>query len=102
MPFIASELNELFDPLFTVDGIWTPQGGAASTIEVVFSVDFQPVDMIAGDIKTEIPVPRAFCRTSDVATARHGDTLHVHGRTFHVVGVLSDAIGITRLLLAEA
>lgn len=47
----------------------------------------------------ESSMPRLTCRTSDVASAAHGQAVTVGASSFEVVGVEPDGTGVTVLML---
>ncbi len=100
MPFYSTDIS-LFFTDYAVGAVYTPQGGQATSIRVIFDNEFQAIEMLAGGVGVESTSPAALCRTSDVSSAKHRDTLVVGGKTYHVTGVHPDGTGITRLMLSE-
>src|SRR3990172_7327844 len=98
MPFTTSEIDCFFDPVLTVDAIYTPQGGQASSIKVLFDNDFKVIDLSTG---IESAAPAVTCKTSDVASVKHNDTLVISSVTYYVSGIQQDGTGITILILSK-
>jgi len=98
MPFTTSEIDCFFDPVLTVDAIYTPQGGQASSIKVLFDNDFKVIDLSTG---IESAAPAVTCKTSDVASVKHNDTLVISSVTYYVSGIQQDGTGITILILSR-
>lgn len=80
---------------------YTPSGGQAAALKVIFDNAHQTLDMLGGGVGFESAGPQALCKTSDVSTAKHGDTIVVSSKTYYVTGVEPDGIGLTKLLLSE-
>ena len=98
---MTSDIPNIFLSDFTVDGTYTPQGGGPSTIKVVFENQYQSIEMLSEGVGVESTGPAATCKTSDVSTAKHGDTLAISGKIYYINGVQPDGTGLTRLLLSE-
>lgn len=97
MPFSLSEIDSLFDPLLTVDA--SLDGGAS--IRVKFTEAFQSVSMLSDGLGVESSDPSITCRTSDVLSARHGNTVLVGDKTYYVKGIEPFGSGLTKLILSE-
>jgi hypothetical protein len=70
-------VDDFFVPELTSPATFTPAGGAASEIDVLFereAIDSQ----IAGERYVN-GTPRATCKKRDVAGAKAGDSLLIHG-----------------------
>ncbi len=85
---------------FAVDAVYTPQGGSASTIKVIFNNEYAAAMSSIG-VGIEGALPEAVCKTSDVTNAKHSDTLTVGSTTYHVLNVQPDGTGITILTLSK-
>lgn len=101
MPFTDIEISAFFDPILTVDAVFTPAGGIGTIIKVIFNKEYQTIEMLSGGVGVESSGPVATCKTSDVSGAKHGDTLAISGTTYYISGVQPDGTGITKLLLSE-
>lgn len=77
---------------------YTPSGGAAASIYVHFSA---PGEIDQGAVQYEMPHPSVMCKTSDVSSAGHSDTLKVRDVTYSVIKVEHTAAGTTRLVLSQ-
>ena len=90
---------------FGTTATYTPNGGSASTITVLFDKPFNSVPLDTGDGDIESNTPTVLCKTSDVASVAHGDVLVVNSTTYSVVGVQADFgsgyQGTTLLILEE-
>lgn len=84
---------------FGVSATYTPAGGSASSITVIFDRDYQAVD--GGSIQFATTEPMAMCRTSDVSGAAQGDALVVSGVDYTIQVVMDDGTGMTTLALSE-
>jgi|SRR3989304_1157905 len=98
MPFTSLEIDAIFDPVLTVDATYTPQGGQASAIKVIFGNDFKVVDLSTG---IESAAPAVTCKSSDVASVKHNDTFVINSVTYYVSGIQQDGTGITILILSK-
>jgi hypothetical protein len=93
-----ADLAELFDTDFSATaGTFTPDGGSASTVNGIFGNVF--FEIPAGETSIEGKQASFICKTSDVSSAAHGDTLVVSGTTYTVRGVQPDGTGVTTLIL---
>lgn len=80
---------------------YTPAGWPAAAIRVIFANAHQVMEMLAGGVGFETTGPQALCKTSEVAAAKHGDTLVIDSKFYYVTGVEPDGTGMTKLLLSE-
>lgn len=90
---------------------FTPQGGSSSTINVILEQEYFGIDV--GTVDVEGFQPIAFCKTTDVPSVAHGDSIvapaykNLDGTTikaavtYQVVNVQADNTGITQLMLQE-
>ena len=74
---------------FGTTATYTPTGGSASSISVIFDKPFSSIPL-EGDVDVEGNTPTVLCKSSDVSAAAHGDVLVVDSTTYHVVGVQQD------------
>ena len=103
---VADDLNVFFNSEdFGASATYTPNGGSASTITVLFDKPFNSVPLDTGDVDIESNTPTVLCESSDVASVSHGDALVVNSTTYSVVGVQADFgsgyQGTTLLILEE-
>lgn len=78
---------------------YTPSGGAASTIYVIFDNDAE-IFNVAGDVIGRQPVAQA--RNTDLTGTILAGTLVVGGTTYTIEKVLADSEGMTDLALKES
>ena len=83
---------------FGVRATYTPSGGAASTISVIFDNDVQEQDT-GGQITFVTAVPRVIARTIDVSNADEGDAITINGVNYIVLVALDGSLGTTQLRL---
>jgi hypothetical protein len=89
---VADDLNVFFNSEdFGTSATYTPDGGSASTISVLFDMPFNSVPMETGEVDVESNTPTALCKTSDVSSAAHGDVIVISSTTYHIVGVQADS-----------
>ena len=103
---VAADLGVFFNSDdFGASATYTPDGGSASTITVLFDKPFNSVPMDTGEVDIESNTPTALCQTTDVSAAAHGDVIVISSNTYHVVGVQADSgsgyQGTTLLVLEE-
>ncbi len=84
---------------FAVDAVYTPSSGTASTIKVIF--DNKSMDIQVEDGSFEFSGPQAICKSSDVSSAAHNDTLVIGGVTYYITGIHPDGTGLTTLILSK-
>lgn len=83
---------------FGVSATYTPQGGTASTISVIFDNDVQETDA-GGQITFVTAVPRVIARTIDVPNAAEGDAITINTVDYIVLVALDSSLGTTELRL---
>lgn len=83
---------------FDVSATYTPVGGTASTITVIFDNEYIPVDT-GGGVSFAMQQPKCVGRTADFAGAVEGGTLLISGVTYAIRIVMPDGTGMTELML---
>ena len=77
----ASDLASFFDTDTHGTAItFTPSGGSASTIDVIFNNEYVLVD--EGDVGVSATVPVITCRTADVPSVAINDTFVINSVTY--------------------
>lgn len=82
---ITSDISNVFlnTDEFAVSASYTPSGGSATAIKVIFDQPFAAVDPLTGlDVSSH--EFEAVCRYSDVSAAGPGATLVISGTTYYV------------------
>ena len=102
----ADDLSDFFlTDDFGVAASYTPDGGSASTVNVLFDNPFNSVPLGTGERDVESNTPTALAISSDVASVAHGDAIVISGITYSIVGVRKDSgsgyQGTTLLVLEE-
>ena len=102
----ANDLSDFFlTDDFGVSASYTPNGGSASTVNVLFDAPFSSVPLDTGERDVESNTPTALAISSDVASVAHGDAIVISGVTYSIVGVQKDSgsgyQGTTLLVLEE-
>jgi hypothetical protein len=88
----ASDLSDFFSTNdFAVEATYTPSGGSASTINVIFDKPFNSIPLDSGEMDVESNTPTALCISSDVSSVAHGDALIIDSTTYNVVGIQESA-----------
>lgn len=77
---------------------FTPVGGTASSITVIFDNAYEAVD-VGGGSTFAVTQPRVTARTADVSGATEGATLAIGGVTYTIRVVMPDGTGITEMML---
>ena len=80
-----------------IAGTYTPAGGSASTVNGIFNNVY--FEIPGGETSIEGKNATFNCRTSDISSVAHGDTLAVSGTTYTVRGIQPDGTGATTLVL---
>lgn len=83
---------------FAESASYTPAGGSASTIYVIFDNEFALSTVGVG---YENLAPQVLAKTSDVSGATNGATIVINSVTYYVIGVEPDGTGISRLILSK-
>ena len=96
MESIISEFFETSD--FAQSASYTPSGGSAATIYVIFDNEFSLSNIGIG---FENSAPQVMAKTSDVSAATNGATIVIDSVTYYVIGVEPDGTGVTRLILSK-
>ena len=87
----ANDLSDFFvTGDFGVAASYTPSGGSASTINVLFDNPFNSVPL-DGERDVESNTPTALAISSDVSSVAHGDSIVISGITYAIVGVQKDS-----------
>lgn len=90
-----------FDGSFDEAAVYTPSGGQARTIQVIFDNEYQAAQFAQAESEIESSGPQATCREADVAGVAHGDTLSIRGVTYSVAEVHPDGTGLMVLILSK-
>ena len=83
---------------FGTAATYTPDGGAASTVNGIFDNDFIEVDA-GGGVGVALQQPRFQCRTADISSAAEGDAIVISSVNYTVRIVQDDGTGMTTLVL---
>ena len=90
---------------------YTPQGGSASSINIILEQEYFGIDV--GTVDVEGFQPIAFCKSTDIPNIAHGDSIVAPayknldgttikaGATYKVINVQPDNTGVTQLFLEE-
>ena len=92
--------SDYFDGTFDEEAVYTPAGGQAKSIQVIFDNGYSILPVI-GEPGMGDSSPQVLCKTADAGSASHGDTLLVGGTTYYVQEVRPDGTGITTLILSR-
>ena len=76
---------------------YTPSGGSASAITVIFRHDYYLED--AGNVGVETQQAVITVQTSKVPGIAHGDLIEIDSTNYNVVGVRPDGTGISEIVL---
>tara|TARA_R110002020_G_scaffold472027_2_gene699631 strand:+ start:174 stop:500 length:327 start_codon:yes stop_codon:yes gene_type:complete len=88
----ADDLSDFFlTDDFGIAASYTPDGGSASTVNVLFDNPFNSVPLDTGERDVESNTPTALAISSDVASVAHGDAIVISGVTYAIVGVQKDS-----------
>ena len=83
---------------FGTAATYTPDGGAASTVNGIFDNDFIEVDA-GGGVGVALQQPRFQCKTADISSAAEGDAIVISSVNYTVRIVQDDGTGMTTLVL---
>ena len=76
---------------------YTPSGGSASAITVIFRHDYYLEDV--GNVGVETQQAVITVQTSKVPGIAHGDLIEIESTNYNVVGVRPDGTGISEIVL---
>lgn len=85
---------------FETAATYTPVGGSAVSITGIYD-DETIADQADVEVGERGSQPEFQCKTADVPSAGHGDTLTVGSQAHKVVGVDKDGTGVTTLILEK-
>ena len=86
----STDFSAFFDTNeFAETASYTPSGGSASSISVIFDKPFQAVSLDSGNVDLEDIKPTVYVKTTDVSSVAHGDQLVIDSVTYHVIGIES-------------
>lgn len=100
MPVETADDRTAFLADFGEAAIYTPDGGVASTITVIFDNDYTTVDA-AGTVSFAMQEPRAITKTINVPNAAEGDILQIRAVDYVIRVVMDDGTGMTDLMLEK-
>ncbi len=83
------------------DALWTPTGGAQTTIRVAFSLGVEDVNL-GGDVVPQGAIAQAGCKSADVVGIKQKEPLVIDGVTYHVLKIHPDETGWSTLFLGKA
>lgn len=83
---------------FGVACSYTPSGGTASDITVIFDNEFIDVDT-TGTVTFAMQQPKVLCRDGEVSNIAEGDQMVIAGVTYIVRVVMPDGTGMTEVML---
>lgn len=93
---LTSDLTGFFNESeFASAAQFSHAAGAAVAISVIFDTDF------LASLGIETNKPTALCKSSDVASAVHGDTMVIGSTTYKIIGIQPDGTGITIVILSK-
>ena len=79
---------------------YTPSGGTASTITVIFDNDYIDVDL-ASTVAFATQQPKVVTKTISVPNAAEGDVLQIDGVNYVIRVVMNDGTGMTEMMLEK-
>lgn len=86
----STDFSAFFDTNeFAETASYTPFGGSASSISVIFDKPFQAVSLETGQVDLEDIKPTVYVKTTDVSSVAHGDQLVINSVTYQVIGIES-------------
>tara|TARA_R100000388_G_C7216576_1_gene146476 strand:- start:610 stop:918 length:309 start_codon:yes stop_codon:yes gene_type:complete len=85
---------------FGVSATVTPSGGSASTINVIFDKPDETLGL--GEAGITSHRPRITCRSADISSLAHGDSVVVNSTNYTIAEILKDGTGITEIFLETA
>lgn len=83
---------------FGVTASYTPAGGSASDITVIFDNEYLDVD-IGGAVAFATQQPKVLCRDGQISGIAEGDQMVISGSTYIVRVVMPDGTGMTEIML---
>jgi len=96
----ASDLSAFFDTdAHGVSATFTPSGGSASTINVIFNNEYELIDV--GGVGVESSAPVVTCKSSDLTGIAQGDQFVISSITYKARIVRPDGTGITEIVLEK-
>ena len=97
--FAADVVSQIFkEDTLTVSATYTPEGGSASTIKIIF--DRELINSLLGGAEVYNTQPAAICKTSDVSSAKQDETLIINGTTYYIKDPGFDNYGVRLLELS--
>lgn len=79
---------------------YTRSGYPAVSIPVIYEAPGS-VATLADGTEVETTAPKVLCRTEDLPSVSHGDTVTVDSKVYKVIGISPDGTGVTTLTLSE-
>ncbi len=69
------------------------------TIQGIFDNEF--LEAVEGEMGVETTIPQVMVKSSDIASAVHGDTMTINSVVYNIIGIQPDGTGMTLILLSE-
>jgi hypothetical protein len=83
---------------FATPATWTPSGGEATSIDVIFDAPFEAVNVLTGEVDTT--KPQCLVKSSAVEGISKGDLIECGGVTYYAVKPQPAGAGITTVILS--
>jgi hypothetical protein len=100
LTYFADDLDLFFDDeTHAVSCTYTPQGGSASTFNVIFNNEYYAID--GGEVGVESTEPTVTTKTSNISGASHGDTMVIDSVTYKIINIRPDNTGMTEIGLEK-
>lgn len=98
--YFADDLDTFFDDeAHAVSCTYTPQGGSATTFDVIFNNEFFAID--GGEVGVESTQPLAVTKSSNLTSASHGDSMVIDSVTYKIIAIRPDGTGMTEIGLEK-
>ena len=98
MPVESLDDRALLLADFGVSATYTPVGGSASTITVIFDNEYYAADG-TGSVAFAMRQPKVMCRESDLTGTVDGGALSIGAVSYIIAVVMPDGTGMTELML---
>ena len=98
---IESDLTDVFfsSDDFAQAATYTPSGGVAVSVNVIFDDEYTGTNLGTGEIDTAAPQVRVI--TGDVTGIKNGDTFIINSVTYYVISCQPDGTGVSVVQLSK-
>lgn len=94
-------VDDFFNPLVAIEGIFTPQVGSPSATLIIFDSNYFEGNQF-GDVGVETREVFATVKTKDYSNAKQGDAIVIKGITWYIINAqINPSDGVSKMKLSK-